>query len=248
MTVYFIGAGPGAADLITLRGLNRLRACPVCLYAGSLVEETMLSYLPSHAERRNSYGMTLEEIIIFLRTAHEAGRDVARLHSGDVSFYSAMGEQIRALQRLNIPYEIIPGVPAFAAAAAAIGQELTVPRINQSLVLTRGARNATPMPASETPAALGAAKATMIIHLFAAQAKQTEAQLMPIYGADCPIIIAAYVSRPNERIIRGQLSQLADLVAREGIKRTALLFVGRALANNEAENKRSHLYETGLRK
>jgi len=242
MTIYFIGAGPGAADLITVRGAERLKHCQACLYAGSLVAEAMLDYLPVGAEKRNSYGMRLEEIISWLRRADAAGQNVARLHSGDVSFYSAAGEQIRALKALGIAYEIIPGVPAFAAAAAAIGRELTVPRLNQSLILTRACANATPMPPSETMANLGAAKATMAVHLFAGQAAQIEAQLLPVYGADCPIIIAARVSWPDQQIIRGRLSELAELVAKTGISRSALLLLGSSLAEEEEGACRSHLY------
>lgn len=242
MTVYFIGAGPGAADLITVRGAECLRRADMCLYAGSLVAEEILAYLPAAAEKRNSYGMSLAEIIACLSEADAAGKNVARLHSGDVSFYSAMGEQLRALKALNIAYEIIPGVPAFAAAAAALGQELTVPRLNQSLVLTRGARNATPMPAAESLAALGAAKATMIIHLFAQNAAALQAELTPIYGADCPIMIAARVSRSDEWLKRGRLRDLTALVKEAGLLRAALLFVGRGMDGAANDEARSRLY------
>jgi len=229
MTVHFIGAGPGAADLMTLRGYHLVRRCPVCLYAGSLVPEEIVSEAPDGARLVNTAEMSLVEIISEMAAAHQAGHDVARLHSGDISLYSAVAEQMRRLESLRIPYEIVPGVPAFAAAAAAIKQELTLPGVNQSLILTRTAQNSSPMPEGETLANLAASKATMVLHLSAKNIASVVEALTPLYGADCPVVVAVRVSWPDEVIIRTKLGSLAAQMAAQNITRTAIIFVGPAL-------------------
>lgn len=229
MTVYFIGAGPGAADLLTLRAKALIERCPVILYAGSLIPDEMLTHAQDGARIVNTAPLTLDEITREFETAHQAGHDVARLHSGDTSLYSAIAEQVSRLKQLDIPFELVPGVPAFAAAAAALGQELTLPGINQTVILTRTSRRATAMPASEQLATLGASRATLVIHLSAKNAAEIERQLIPHYGADCPVIIAVEVSWPSERFIRCTLEQLGETLRDNNIERTAMIFIGRAL-------------------
>jgi len=229
MTVHFIGAGPGAADLITVRGQNLVRTCPVCLYAGSLVPDEIVAQAPPNTRLINTAQMKLPEIISEMAAAHQAGLDVARLHSGDISLYSAVAEQMRRLDGLRIPYEIVPGVPAFAAAAAAIKQELTLPGINQSLIITRTAQNSSPMPEGEGLEKLTASKATLALHLSAKNAAAIVEALVPLYGADCPAIIAARVSWPDEVIIRTKLAKLESQMTAHQINRTAIIFIGTAL-------------------
>ena len=241
MTVHFIGAGPGAADLITVRGRDLLARCPVCLYAGSIVQPEMLSYCPRDARLVDTAPMSLDQIETEYVAAHAARLDVARLHSGDLSVYSALAEQLRRLQRRGIPYTLTPGVPAFAAAAAALGRELTVPEVTQSVVLTRMAGRASRMPEGETLAAFAATGATLAIHLAIQAIDAIVEQLTPFYGADCPIAVVVRASWPNERIVQGTLRDIRDKITAEPIERTALVFVGRALA---AENFReSALYD-----
>jgi precorrin-4/cobalt-precorrin-4 C11-methyltransferase len=229
MTVHFIGAGPGAADLITLRGRDLLARCPVCLYAGSIVSKELLTHCPANARVMDTAPMTLDEIEAEFVAAHRAGHDVARLHSGDLSVYSALAEQLRRLNRRGIPYTLTPGVPAFAAAAAALGCELTVPEVAQSVVLTRIAGRASRMPESETLAGFAATRATLAIHLAIAGIERIVSELVPFYGADCPTAVVVRASWPEERIVRGTLGDIAAQVAAEKIERTALIFVGRAL-------------------
>jgi len=229
MTVHFIGAGPGAADLITVRGQKLVRSCPVCLYAGSLVPEEIVRQAPRGARIINTADMKLPEIISEMAAAHQAKLDVARLHSGDLSIYSAMAEQMRRLDGLRIPYEIVPGVPAFAAAAAAIKQELTLPGVNQSLIITRTAQNSSPMPAGENLETLAASKATLALHLSAKNVARIVATLTPIYGGKCPVVVAARVSWPDEVIIRTRLENLAEQMETAQISRTAVIFIGPAL-------------------
>jgi precorrin-4/cobalt-precorrin-4 C11-methyltransferase len=246
MTVHFIGAGPGAADLLTLRGRDILARCPVCLYAGSIVPPEMVSHCPPDARIVDTAPMSLDEIEREYLAAHAAGQDVARLHSGDLSIYSAVAEQIRRLERHAIPYTLTPGVPAFAAAAAALGRELTVPEVAQSVVLTRVSGRASAMPPSETLAAFGATGATLAVHLAIHALGRIVAELLPHYGPDCPVAIVVRASWPDERIVRGTLSTIAALVAAEPIERTALVFVGRALG---AEGFRdSALYDPDYRR
>ncbi|MGC4027239.1 MAG: precorrin-4 C(11)-methyltransferase [Mesorhizobium sp.] len=241
MTVHFIGAGPGAADLITVRGRDLLPACPVCLYAGSIVSPELLNYCPADARLVDTAPLSLDEIETEYKRAFEAGQDVARLHSGDLSVWSAVAEQIRRLERLGIPYTLTPGVPSFAAAAAALKRELTIPEVAQSLVLTRVSGRASKMPESETLEAFGATGATLAIHLAIHEAEQIAARLMPLYGADCPVAVVFRASWPDERIIRTTLGGLTADLSRNPIERTAIIFVGRSLGAEDF--KESSLYD-----
>src|SRR5688572_12745022 len=230
MTVHFIGAGPGAADLITVRGRDLIAACPVCLYAGSIVSPELLKYCPPGARIVDTAPLSLDEIEAEYVAAHEAGKDVARLHSGDLSVWSAVAEQIRRLERLGIPYTLTPGVPSFAAAAAALGRELTIPEVAQSLVLTRVSGRASKMPERETLAGFGATGATLAIHLAIHAIHDIVEQLTPLYGADCPVAVVFRASWPDERIVRGTLADIEATLAADPIERTAIIFVGRGLA------------------
>ena len=232
MTVYFIGAGPGAADLLTLRAKVIIERCPVILYAGSLVPKEVLQFAPSTAKIINTAPLSLEEIVKAIREASENGQDVARLHSGDPALYSAVAEQVHHLNSLGIEYQIVPGVPAFAAAAAALGQELTLPEICQTLILTRTARRASKMPESEQLAKLGASKATLAIHLSAKNTNQIMQALIPHYGEDCPAVIAYKVSWPDEKLIKTTLKSLEEEIKTHKIERGAIIFVGQALDQN----------------
>lgn len=243
MTVHFIGAGPGAVDLITLRGRELIGACPVCLYAGSLIPKAMLGWCPPGARIIDTAPLDLDAIIAEIQAAHVDGKDVARLHSGDISIWSATGEQMRRLDQLGIPYEVTPGVPAFAAAAAALKRELTLPGVAQSLVLTRTSGRASAMPEKEKLAAFAASGATLAIHLSIHVIGQVVAELTPFYGADCPVAIVFRASWPEERILRGRLSDIADQVRAAELERTALILVGPALAAEEFAE--SALYSTG---
>ncbi|RCW81040.1 precorrin-4 C(11)-methyltransferase [Paracoccus lutimaris] len=227
MTVHFIGAGPGAADLITLRGRDLIAACPVCLYAGSLVPQALLAHCPPGARIVNTASLSLDQIIDEIAAAHAAGQDVARLHSGDLSVWSAMGEQLRRLRALDIPYDVTPGVPAFAAAAAALDAELTLPGVAQSVVLTRTSGRASAMPDGETLAAFGATGATLAIHLSVHVLDRVKDELIPHYGADCPVAVVFRASWPDQRIIRATLGSLDPAIGKG--ERTALILVGQAL-------------------
>lgn len=230
MTVHFIGAGPGAADLITVRGRDLLAACPVCLYAGSIVPPDMLAWCAPGARLVDTAPLSLDEIIAECRQAHGAGQDVARLHSGDLAMWSALAEQMRRLDAEAIPYTLTPGVPAFAAAAAALGRELTLPTVAQSLVLTRVSGRASKMPEGETLAAFGATGATLAIHLAIHALERVVAELTPCYGADCPVAIVVHASWPQQRIVRATLGSILAHCAEAPIERTAIIFVGRTLA------------------
>ncbi|OJY32666.1 MAG: precorrin-4 C(11)-methyltransferase [Rhodobacterales bacterium 65-51] len=229
MTVHFIGAGPGAADLITLRGRDLIAACPVCLYAGSLVPEALLSHCPPGARIVNTAPLSLDEIMAEIATAHAEGHDVARLHSGDLSVWSAMGEQLRRLRALGIPYDVTPGVPSFAAAAAALGAELTLPGVAQSVVLTRTSGRATAMPEGEALENFARTGATLAIHLSVHVLETVVKTLSPHYGNDCPVAVVWRASWPDQRIVRATLSTLETAVGAE-MERTALILVGPALA------------------
>lgn len=229
MTVHFIGAGPGAADLITVRGRDLLASCPVCLYAGSIVPPEMLAWCGPNARLIDTAPLSLDEIEAEYIRAAAAGEDVARLHSGDLSVWSAIAEQMRRLDRLNIPYTLTPGVPSFAAAAAALGRELTIPAEAQSLVLTRVSGRASPMPEGENLAAFGATGATLAIHLAIHALDRIVVELTPIYGADCPVAIVANASWPNQKIMRGTLADIEARFAADPVERTAIVFVGRGL-------------------
>lgn len=241
MTVHFIGAGPGAADLITLRARDLIAACPVCLYAGSLVPKAILSHCPADAKIVNTAPMDLDQIIAECVAAHDAGLDVARLHSGDLSVWSAMGEQMARLKALGIPVSVTPGVPAFAAAAAALETELTLPGIAQSVVLTRTSGRASAMPEGEALANFAATGATLAIHLSIHRLEDIVADLIPFYGPDCAVAIVFRATWPDQRVIRGTLADVAAQMD-DAINRTALILVGPAL-NGETE-VRSALYAT----
>ena len=230
MTVHFIGAGPGAADLITLRGARLLASCPVCLYAGSIVAPELLEHCAPGTRLVDTAPMSLDEIEAEYVAANKAGQDVARLHSGDLSVWSAVAEQIRRLERNGIAYTLTPGVPSFAAAAAALKRELTIPEVAQSLVLTRVSGRASKMPPGETLSAFGRTGATLAIHLAIHAIEQVVTELTPHYGGDCPVAIVFRASWPDERVIRATLETVAAILAADPIERTALIFVGRSLA------------------
>ena len=246
MTVYFIGAGPGAADLITVRGRDLIARCPVCLYAGSIIPREVLAYCPQGARVVDTAPLSLDEIEAEFVAAHEAGKDVARLQSGDLSVFSALAEQLRRLERRFIPYSLTPGVPAFAAAAAAAGCELTVPEIAQCVVLTRVPGRASRMPEKESLAAFATTGATLAIHLAIHALDKVVEELKPFYGEDCPVVVVAEASRPEERIVRGTLSDIAAKIEAEPIERTALILVGRALAAEDF--RESALYDADYRR
>ncbi|MGO6996611.1 precorrin-4 C(11)-methyltransferase [Rhizobium leguminosarum] len=241
MTVHFIGAGPGAADLITVRGRDLIGRCPVCLYAGSIVSPELLQYCPPDARIVDTAPMSLDEIEAEYLRAAAAGQDVARLHSGDLSVWSAVAEQVRRLQKHGIDYTMTPGVPAFAAAASALGRELTIPSVAQSLVLTRVSGRASTMPNDETLVKFGATGATLAIHLAIHALKQVVEELTPLYGVDCPVAIVVKASWPDERILRGTLADIEVKVAAEPIERTAIIFVGPSLAAEDF--RESSLYD-----
>jgi len=246
MTVHFIGAGPGAPDLITLRGRDLLARCPVCLYAGSLVPRALLDHCPPGARIVDTAPLDLDAIVGECSTAHEAGLDVARLHSGDVSIWSAMGEQLRRLRALGIPATITPGVPSFAAAAAALGAELTLPEVAQTLVLTRTSGRASAMPPGETLAAFAATGATLAVHLSIHALGRVVAELTPVYGPDGPVAVVVRASWPDERIVRGTLGTIEGQMAREPAERTALILVGRVL--DPGAFRDSALYDADYRR
>jgi precorrin-4/cobalt-precorrin-4 C11-methyltransferase len=238
VTVHFIGAGPGAADLITLRGLRFVERCPVCLYAGSLVPREIVAAAPLGARIIDTAPLTLGEIVAEMADAHRRGLDVARLHSGDPSLYGAIGEQICRLAALDIPFDVTPGVPSFAAAAAALCRELTLPEIAQTVVLTRTATRASPMPPNESLDRLAASGATMAIHLSIANLARIVRTLLPVYGAACPAVVAYRVSWPDEQLISGTLADIRDKVKAVGITRTALILIGWALAGKLSAESR----------
>jgi precorrin-4/cobalt-precorrin-4 C11-methyltransferase len=241
MTVHFIGAGPGAADLLTLRGRDLIAQCPVCLYSGSLVPKGVFAHCPPGARIVDTAPLSLDAIITEIQEAHDAGHDVARLHSGDLSIWSAVGEQTRRLERLGIPFTMTPGVPSFAAASAALLRELTLPEVAQSLVLTRTSGRASAMPATETLSAFAQARATMAIHLSIHALDRVVAELTPFYRADCPVAIVYRASWPEERVIRGTLATIEALAAQSPMERTALILVGPALCAEDF--RESALYD-----
>jgi precorrin-4/cobalt-precorrin-4 C11-methyltransferase len=241
MTVYFIGAGPGAPDLITLRGQRLIERCPVCLYAGSLVPAEIVAVAPPGALVRDTAPMHLDEIIAAIETAHAKREDVARVHSGDPSIYGAVAEQMRRLDALGIPYEVVPGVPAFAGAAARLMTELTLPEISQTIILTRTSGKASPMPESERLEVLGASKATLAIHLSIRNLAYVEEALTPHYGADCPVVIVYRATWPDEEVIVTTLAGMRAKVREEKITRTALVFVGHVFG--ETRFRDSSLYD-----
>lgn len=244
MTVHFIGAGPGAPDLITVRGRALVERCPVCLYAGSLVPPEILAWCPPGARIVDTAPLDLDAIEAEFAQAYRAGEDVARLHSGDLSIWSALCEQLRRLERRGIPYTITPGVPAFAAAAAALGRELTVPELAQSVVLTRTSGRASAIPAGETLAAFAATRATLAIHLSIHVIERVVDELLPSYGANCPVAVVWRASWPDERVLTSTLGAVAPLVRDHKLERTAIILVGRALQPGGAVRE-SALYAPG---
>jgi precorrin-4/cobalt-precorrin-4 C11-methyltransferase len=237
MTVHFIGAGPGAADLITLRGRDLIAASPVCLYAGSLVPQALLAHCPEGARIVNTASLSLDEIMAEISNAHTAGHDVARLHSGDLSVWSAMGEQLRRLRSLGIPYDVTPGVPSFAAAAATLGAELTLPGVAQSVILTRTSGRASAMPPGETLSAFAATGATLAIHLSVHVLDRVIAELTPHYGPDCPVAVVWRASWPDQRVVKATLETLETAIGAE-MERTALILVGHAIGAESFDESR----------
>ena len=246
MTVHFIGAGPGAADLITVRGRDLIARCPVCLYAGSIIPRDLLNYSPPGARIVDTAPLSLDEIEAEFVSAHAAGHDVARLQSGDLSIYSALAEQLRRLDRHGIPYTLTPGVPAFAAAAAALACELTVPEVAQSIVLARVGGRASRMPEKEKLASFAATGATLVVHLAIHAIDAIVAELTPLYGARCPAAVVVHASSPQQRILRGKLADIAAKVSAARIERTALILVGQALAAEDFRD--SALYDPDYRR
>jgi precorrin-4/cobalt-precorrin-4 C11-methyltransferase len=238
VTVHFIGAGPGAPDLITVRGRNLIRACPVVLYAGSLVPPAVVAEAAAGARVLDTAPLTLDEIVDEMAAADARGLDVARVHSGDPSLYGATGEQMRRLDGLGIAYDVTPGVPAFAAAAAALKAELTLPEVSQTVVLTRTATRSSPMPEGQTLARLAAGRPTLAIHLSITNLAKVVAELAPSYGADCPVVVAYRVGWPDEALIRGTLADIRAQVKARGITRTALILVGPVLDADDFRDSR----------
>ena len=229
MSVHFIGAGPGDPELITVRGRRLIASSPVVLYAGSLVPREVIACAPEGARVLDTAPMTLDEIVEEMRAAHERGEDVARVHSGDPSLYGAIGEQMRRLEALGIPFDITPGVPAYAAAAAALGRELTLPGVSQTLILTRTRTRSSPMPEGEELAQLGRSGATLAVHLSIRSLRAVCETLAPVYGADCPAAVVYRASWPDQRIVTGTLGDLAEKARPLRLRRTALILVGRVL-------------------
>jgi precorrin-4/cobalt-precorrin-4 C11-methyltransferase len=240
VTVHFIGAGPGAPDLLTLRGARLIAECPVCVYAGSLVPAEVLGHAPAAARLVDTQHLSLDQIVDELRAAHERGEDVARLHSGDLSIYSALGEQTRRLDELGIPWDVTPGVPAFAAAAASLGRELTLPGVAQTVILTRHSSRSTAMPEGERLAGLAAHGTTLVLHLAVGAIAEIAPDLTAHYGPDCAAVVVARASWPDELILRGTLATIARAVEEAGVQRTAVVLVGPALATTGFAE--SHLY------
>jgi precorrin-4/cobalt-precorrin-4 C11-methyltransferase len=242
MTVYFIGAGPGAPDLITVRGLNLIKSAPVCLYAGSLVPQEIVDHAPEDAHILDTAPMNLDEIIAEIRKAHDSGHDVARVHSGDPSIYGATAEQMRRLEDLDIDFEVVPGVPAFAGVAASLKTELTLPEIAQTIIVTRTGMKASSMPDGEQLEILGQSKATLAIHLSIRNLDYVRDTLTPYYGEDCPVVIAYRATWPDEKYFYTTLAEMKALVRAEKITRTALIMVGKVFGAKKFRD--SALYDS----
>ena len=238
MTVYFIGAVPGDPELLTLRGRDLIARCPMVLYAGSLVPAAVVAHAGPQAEVIDTAPLTLDEIMAHIAAAAGRGLDIARVHSGDPSLYGAIAEQMRRLDALGIPYEVIPGVPAYAAAAALLKTELTLPEISQTVILTRTLGKASPMPKGEDLKTLGASGATLAIHLSVRNIHLVVADLTPLYGGDCPVVIVYRVGWPDQRVIRGTLGDIKAKVKASKVTRTALIFVGRVFDNRDFTDSR----------
>ena len=245
MTVHFVGAGPGAADLLTVRAVDLLRRAPVCIYAGTYIDADVLSHCPPYADLVDSQHLDLDQITARLVAAHDQGQDVVRLCSGDPSLYSALAEQTRRLDRAGVPWDVTPGVPAYAAAAARLGRELTVPEVAQTVILTRAYAESTAMPATETLTELARSRATMVLHLAIRHTRRLAAELTEFYGAECPTVVVSRASQPDELVLRGTLADIADQVETAGLRQAAVILVGEALrAENFVE---SHLYSARAR-
>ncbi|OXR43960.1 Precorrin-4 C(11)-methyltransferase [Nocardia cerradoensis] len=244
MTVHFIGAGPGAADLLTLRAVALLRESPVCLYAGTYLDPEVLAHCAPEAELIDTQGLDLDEIVAHCARADAAGKDVARLCSGDPSIYSALTEQTRRLDGLGISWDVTPGVPAYAAAAAALGSELTVPEVVQSVVLTRTQARSTAMPESEALGNFARTRASLVLHLAITRIRELAAELADEYGVDCPAVVVYRASQPQQRILRGTLADIAGRVEAAGLRQAAVILVGRALTP-ALDCAQSHLYDPG---
>lgn len=247
MTVHFIGAGPGAADLLTLRATRLMAASPVCLYAGTYIGAEVLAHCPDGATLVDTQHLSLDEIVARCVEAHEAGHDVARLCSGDPSIYSAVAEQTRRLDRAGVPWDVTPGVPAYAAAAALVGRELTVPEVTQSVVLTRAHRDSTAMPPTEALANFARTRATLVLHLAIRHVRRLAAELVDDYGPDCPVVVVANAEQPDQLVLRGTLADIADAVEDAALRQAAVILVGYALGAREADDfVESHLYGTRI--
>jgi len=240
VTVHFIGAGPGAADLLTVRAVRLIESCPVCVYAGTYIDDQILAHCPPGATLIDSQHLDLDEITDCLIAADQRGEDVARLCSGDPSIYSAVAEQARRLDAAQVGWDVTPGVPAYAAAAAIIGRELTVPELAQTVILTRTQAASTAMPETESLAYLAETRATMIIHLAIRRIRQICTELTPAYGPNCPVAVVANATQPNERVLRGTLATIADQVEEAGLRQVAVIMVGEAL--HAEDFVESHLY------
>lgn len=249
MTVHFIGAGPGAADLLTVRSTRLLAASPVCLFAGTYVTADVLAYCPEGAELIDTAGLDLDQIIGHLQRAHRDGHDVTRLCSGDPSIYSALHEQTARLDAAGVPWDVTPGVPAYAAAAAVLGRELTVPEVTQTVVLTRAQARSTPMPDTESLERLAATRSTLVLHLAITRTRELAERLIPFYGADCPAAVVSRATQADELVLRDTLSGIADLVEQADLRQAAVIIVGPAMgeATPEQGAAESHLYSSARR-
>lgn len=239
MTVYFVGSGPGDPELLTIKARRLLGSCRVCIYAGSLVSGDISALLPADAEKYDSARLSLDETTAICRDAHRRGLDIVRLHSGDPSIYGAIGEQMDELDKLGIPYEVVPGVSSFQASAAALRAELTMPEVSQTIILTRVA-DRTPVPESQELSRLAASRATLCIFLSVHKMREIAATLAPHYGSECPAAVVFHASRPDQTVVRGTLADIASKVESAGLKKTAIIVVGRAI---ERGPNRSKLYD-----
>ncbi len=242
MTVHFIGAGPGAADLLTVRSIRLIGAAPVCVYAGTYIDDDILAHCPAGVRLVDSQHLDLDLITAHLVDAHRAGLDVARLCSGDPSLYSALAEQTRRLDRAGVDWDVTPGVPAYAAAAALLGRELTVPEVTQTVILTRAQADSTAMPETEALARLAETRATLVLHLAIRHVRRLSAELIPAYGPDCPVAVVCRATQPGELILPGTLADIADQVERADLRQAAVILIGRVL--EPANVVESHLYRS----
>ncbi|WP_218027935.1 cobalt-precorrin-4/precorrin-4 C(11)-methyltransferase [Streptomyces marincola] len=240
MTVHFVGAGPGAADLLTVRATRLLAAADLVLYPGTYLDPGVLEHCGPAAELVDTQHLDLDRITDLLVRGVAGGRNVVRLTSGDPSLYSALAEQTRRLTAAGVAWDVTPGVPAYAAAAALVGRELTVPLVTQSVVLTRTRARSTPMPESESLERFAATRATLVLHLAIRRVRELMAEIEPEYGADCPVVVVHRASQPGELVLRGTVATVADAVERAGLRQAAVVLVGRALANDGGE---SFLYD-----